>query len=69
MKLLFTTDKQGGGKNTFKILNENQIEKNVHKNKTMVNYIKSFISIKNNNINYVKASDTKNYYKNLNKFN
>jgi hypothetical protein len=32
-----------------------------------MNYIKSFISVKNNNINYVKASSTKDYYKNLNK--
>jgi hypothetical protein len=67
MNLLFTTDNIKGGKNTFKILNKNEIQKNSQKNKTMMNYIKSFISIKNNNINYVKASSTKDYYKNLNK--
>jgi hypothetical protein len=70
MKLLFTTDNmimKGGkkNKNPFKIMTTEEIEKNTYQNKTMMNYITNFISIKDNKLNYVKASQTKKYYQNI----
>ena len=72
IKLPFTNELKGGNKKSFKILNEEQIVTKLKKNSSMLNIIKKFIHLNNNNnnsnkINYVKGSDTKEYYKKLNK--
>jgi hypothetical protein len=65
--------KGGGKKKSFKILNENEITKKSKKTTAgMFNFLKKIIknnkNNKNNNnskINFVKASETENYYKTL----
>jgi len=64
----FTTDINGGN-NSFKILNEDIIKKTSTKNSIgILNYVKKLM-YKNqsnksaNNINYIKASNTKNFKK------
>lgn len=71
IKLPFTNELKGG-KKTFKILNEEQLVNKMKKDVTILNIIKKFINLNNSNnnsnkINYVKASDTKTYYKKINK--
>jgi len=68
IKLPFTNELKGGNKKSFKILNDEQIVNKLKKDVSMLNIIKKFIHINNTNnnsnkINYVKASDTKEYYK------
>jgi len=68
IKLPFTNELKGGDKKSFKILNDEQIVNKLKKDVSMLNIIKKFISINNTNnnsnkINYVRASDTKEYYK------
>lgn len=62
------TNKSGGNNNSFQILNENEI--NIKKT-TIVNFVKKMIFPNNlnnsNKINYIKASDTKEYYNKINK--
>lgn len=70
IKLPFTNKLKGGSKDSFKILNNEQINTKIKTNPSLINYIKKFISQpeKNsdlNKVNYIKASDTKLYYKNL----
>ena len=75
IKLPFTTNRlKGGNKKYFKILNEEEITSKMKKNTSMLNIIKKFIHLNNENnknnvskINYVKGSDTKEYYKKINK--
>ena len=72
IKLPFTNELKGGNKKSFKILNEEQVVNKLKKDVSMLNIIKKFIHINNTNnnsnkINYVKASDTKEYYKKINK--
>ena len=72
IKLPFTNELKGGNKKSFKILNEEQLVNKLKKDVSMLNIIKKFIHLNNNNnnsskINYVKASDTKEYYKKINK--
>ena len=68
--LPFTNDLKGGSKKSFKILNEEQINKKVKKSQSLLNFVKKMIYINNaqnnsNKLNFVKASNTKKYYKNL----
>jgi hypothetical protein len=70
--LPFTINNLKGGakKKSFKILNENEITKKSKKTTAgMFNFLKKIIKPnKNNNnskINFVKASETENYYKKL----
>ena len=72
--LPFTNEQNGGSKKTFKLLNDNEINKKITKNPSLMNFVKKLLfkneQNKNNSekkINYVKASTTKNYYKNINK--
>ena len=79
LNLPFTVSNlKGGSKKSFKILSENEINKNVIKNKSSIfNMVKQFIWGTNNSINssnkankkdrinYVKGTSTKEYYKNL----
>ena len=72
IKLPFTNELKGGNKKSFKILNEEQVVDKLKKDVSMLNIIKKFIHINNTNnnsnkINYVRASDTKEYYKKINK--
>jgi hypothetical protein len=75
IKLPFTNELKGGNKKSFKILNEEQLVKKLKKNDSMLNIIKKFIHLNDSNnnsnnsnkINYVKASNTKEYYKKLKK--
>ena len=73
INLPFTNNIKGGSNKSFKILNEEEINSNIKRNPTFMNFLKKMIEINNSNknsnknskINYVKASDTKSYYKNL----
>jgi hypothetical protein len=80
LNLPFTNDLKGGSKKSFKILNEGQLNKNVNKNvkksESLLNFVKKMLftsnNINNNNqnnkqnkINFIKASNTKKYYKNI----
>jgi hypothetical protein len=69
LNLPFTNNIKGGSNKSFKILNEEEINSNIKKNPTFMNFIKKMIEINNSNkktnINFVKASSTKKYYKNL----
>lgn len=76
LKLPFTTDLKGGSKKSFKILSENEINKNIVKKKLSVfnivkkffinnNIIKNSIEMHKDKMNYIKGSSTENYYKNL----
>jgi hypothetical protein len=59
---------KGGNKKSFKILDEKDLNTKSHKNKPgLLNVIKKMIFQNNssNNISYIKASETNNYYKNL----
>jgi hypothetical protein len=72
IKLPFTNELKGGNKKSFKILNEEQLKNKLKKNPTILNVIKKFIYLNNQNNNsesiiYIKASDTKEYYNKLNK--
>jgi ribosomal protein L17 len=71
LNLPFTNDLKGGSKKSFKILNEEQINKKVKKSQSLLNFVKKMIHMNNSNniennsnkINFVKASNTKKYYK------
>jgi hypothetical protein len=72
--LPFTINNLKGGskKKSFKILNENEITKKSKKTTAgMFNFLKKIIkNTKNNNkINFIKASETENYYKKLKTYN
>lgn len=72
IKLPFTTDLKGGGGSSFKILNESGLNLSVKNNtSSILNTVKKMIyqntSENSNKINYIKASDTKKYYKNIKK--
>ena len=71
MFLPFTVDMKGGNNKSFKILNDTQINAKLKKKSTILNFIKSMITQNSNNANnnkleYVKASETKEYYKKIN---
>ena len=62
----FTNSQNGGNKKTFKLLKDNEIKGN------LMNFVKKMLYSNNNNntnntnkLNYIKASKTKNYYKNI----
>ena len=61
----------GGNKKSFKLLNENELKKKSLKQSAgMLNYLQKIIFEKNNSnneLNYIKASETKEYYKNRGK--
>ena len=70
--LPFTNTETGGSKKTFKLLNDSEINKKIIRNPSLMNFVKKILfkneQSKNNSenkINYVKASSTKNYYKNI----
>ena len=56
---------------SFKILNNEQINKKIKNNVGLLNYIQKMISSNNSNnsnkVEYVKASTTNTYYKNISK--
>ena len=64
------TIKSGGNKKSFKILNEKEINKKIKKT-NIVNFVKKMIfkneQNKENKVKFIKASDTKNYYKEIKK--
>ena len=64
------TDKKGGNKNSFKILSNTELN-NKMKKTNIINFVKKMISLNNSNnssnIEFVKASNTKEYYKKINK--
>jgi hypothetical protein len=67
IKLPFTNELKGGNKKSFKILNEEQLKNKLKKNQSILNVIKKFIYLNNENNNseniiYIKASETKEYY-------
>ena len=61
----------GGNKKSFKLLNENELKKKSLKQSAgMLNYLQKIIFEKNNSnngLNYIKSSETKEYYKNRGK--
>lgn len=68
--LPFTSDLKGGNKSSFKILDEIGINLSVKNNTSgILNTVKKMIyqstSENSNKINYLKASETKKYYKNI----
>lgn len=71
INLPFTNNIKGGSNKSFKILNEEEINSNIKKNPSFMNFIKKMIQINNSNsnsksnVNYIKASNTQKYYKNL----
>ena len=73
INLPFTNELKGGSKKSFKILNETQLNNKLKKDTTILNVLKKFIDFSNTNnisktsnkLNYIKASETKKYYKNL----
>lgn len=81
IKLPFTITMTGGNKESFKILNNKQINKTIHKKikndtnilslikkmfiKNTSNSKKSLVS-NSNKINYLKATSTEEYYKKIN---
>jgi hypothetical protein len=69
INLPFINNIKGGNNKSFKILNEEEINSNIKKNPSFMNFIKKMIQINNSNsksnVNYIKASDTQKYYKNL----
>ena len=70
VKLPFSNELKGGSKSSFKILNNEQINKKIKNNVGLLNYIQKMISSNSNNSNkveYVKASTTNTYYKNISK--
>jgi len=68
INLPFTNKLTGGNKDSFKILNEKEIDNKIRK-VNIVNFIKKIIFRNNseNKINYIKGSNTKKYYKKINK--
>ena len=74
IKLPFSTDLKGGSKSSFKILNETDLNLSVKNNtSSILNTVKRMIyqntSENSNKINYMKASDSKKYYKTIKKSN
>jgi len=71
VKLPFSNELKGGSKSSFKILNNEQINKKIKNNVGLLNYIQKMISSNNSNnsnkVEYVKASTTNTYYKNISK--
>jgi len=77
MKLPFTIDINGGNKESFKILNNKQINEKIKKDPNILNFIKKMfikntsnskksLNINTNKINYLKATSTEEYYKKIN---
>lgn len=66
------TDQKGGNKNSFKILNNSEIN-NKMKKTNIVSFIKKMISFNNknnknnSNVQFIKGSSTKDYYQKINK--
>jgi hypothetical protein len=72
LTLPFTNDMKGGSRKSFKILNEQQINKKIKKSESLINFVKKMVFMNNsqnntNKVNFVKASSTKTYYKNMKK--
>lgn len=69
MNLPFTNNIKGGNKKSFKILTEKQLKNKTKKDSSgLLNFVKKIIYDNSNNsnkINYIKASQTKDYYKNI----
>jgi hypothetical protein len=70
INLPFTTDLKGGSKSSFKILNDEGLNLSVKNNtNSILNTVRKMIyknsSENSNKINYIKASSTKKYYKNI----
>ena len=81
MKLPFTITMNGGNKESFKILNNKQINENIHEkiknDENILSLIKKMfikntsnskksLNINTNKINYLKATSTEEYYKKIN---
>jgi len=72
IKLPFRTDLKGGSKSSFKILDQIELNLSVKNNASgILNTVKKMIyqntSENSNKINYMKASNSKKYYKNIKK--
>ena len=69
MNLPFTNNIKCGNKKSFKILTEKQLKNKTKKDSSgLLNFVKKIIYDNSNNsnkINYIKASQTKDYYKNI----
>jgi len=61
----------GNNKKSFKLLNEKELTKKTLKQSAgMLSYLQKILyednsNMKNNGLNYIKASETKTYYKNI----
>lgn len=72
IKLPFTNEIIGGNKKSFKLLKDDQIGLGMVNKQNILNTIKKMLSLKNNNssnenkVTYIKASESKEYYKKLN---
>lgn len=63
------TDQKGGNKNSFKILNNIEIN-NKMKKTNIISFVKKMISLNNNNnsnVQFIKGSSTKDYYQKINR--
>ena len=70
LTLPFTNDMKGGSRKSFKILNEEKLNKRIKKSEGLLNFVKKMVYMNNsqnnsNKVNFVKASTTKSYYKNI----
>jgi len=69
IKLPFTNLIKGGNNDSFKIMNNSQINKKIKNSGNLLSFIKK-IFVKNtsntNKIKYLKASETEEYYKKIN---
>ena len=67
----FTIDSNNKSKKTYKLSNEKYIGGRIFENKKFIKLIANMLSMNknnnSNNIKYVKASDTKEYYKSITK--
>ena len=65
----FTIDTDNKSKKTYKLMNEKYIGGKIFENKKFIKIISNMLSMNknnnSNNIKYIKASDTKDYYKSL----
>jgi len=67
LNIPFVVD-SSNNKKTYKLMNEEQIGGKIFKNKYFINMIQNMLDMnknKNNNIKYIKASSTKEYYEKI----
>jgi len=67
IKLPFTNLIKGGNNDSFKIMNNTQINKKIKNSGNLLGFIKKiFVKNSYNKIKYLKASETEEYYKKIN---